>query len=467
MGEQAPGRLVRCRCMSERLMSMVAAVVIGAALGGCGEAGRQGDELRVASPHRDEIKHEFESAFRAHYHRTTGRDVNMVWLDLGGGTSAIFRYLDEYSESPGASGVDVVFGGGTDKYVRMAPKGLFHAFRLPPAVLAKIQPEVGGVPIYDAQFRWYGATLSNFGIVYNKRVCQREGLPVPRTWRDLADPRVAGWVMCGDPRMSGVVHLTSEIVLQASGWREGWKTVLLTAANARGFTRASGEVLREVNTGEAAMGGCIDFYAFSLIAREGNDKIGYVAPEGATYVSPDSIAIVRHAKHLAVTKAFVRFVMSEAGQCLWILRPGAEQGPDRYALGRHTVMPHLYTERAAHLTVAANPFRAKSHMKYDPGRGGRRWTALNDLYASTIIQAHDRLSRTWRAVVRAGQPAELVAKLTHPPCSESELTAYAKTRKNVRQRVRQMEQWLTEARRRYQDVGRLARSYGPTTRSAP
>ena len=73
------------------------------------------DELLIASPHRDEIRTEIESGFRAWYSRETGHAVRVIWLDLGG-TSTIQRYIvDRLSRGPTA-GIDVLFGGGSDPF---------------------------------------------------------------------------------------------------------------------------------------------------------------------------------------------------------------------------------------------------------------------------------------------------------------------------------------------------------------
>ena len=52
-----------------------------------------GDRLVLISPHSDVIQIEFEEGFRRHYRKETGRDVSLEWLDVGGGTSSILRYI--------------------------------------------------------------------------------------------------------------------------------------------------------------------------------------------------------------------------------------------------------------------------------------------------------------------------------------------------------------------------------------
>jgi len=420
---------------------------------GCGPQAGSGDQLVVASPHRAEIREEFEHAFRRWYHERTGRDVDLVWLDLGG-TSEIFRYVTaRFEAGQPSAGVDCIFGGGTDRYIRLADAGLCMPYRLPDELASRFPATLRGVPLRDEQGRWYGAALSAFGIVYNIPVCGRGKLTPPRTWADLASPPMNGWVVAGDPRLSGSVHMVYEIILQAHGWDKGFSLLTRLGGGARTFTRDSGAIVRDVNTGEAAAGGCIDFYAGSLIAREGRDKIGFVLPAGQTPISADSICLVKGAPHVEVARAFMEFVLGPSGQKLWMLKPGAPGGPVRHPLGRYAVLPELYGLPADQVSVSGNPFEMTAFMDYDHRKGGRRWVILNDLLGSALVDTHEELRAAWRAVIDAGAPPDLVDALGRAPCSEQELFALGKAiGRDPRRRNTQITQWIGWARDKYNRV---------------
>ncbi|MDP6040298.1 MAG: hypothetical protein QGG64_17230, partial [Candidatus Latescibacteria bacterium] len=131
----------------------------------------EADQLVLMSPHSDEIQNEFETAFVAYYRASTNRDVRVEWLDIGGGTSSILRYIkSEFGQSPEGIGIDIFFGGGMDPFVDLSGRDLCHSYRLPNELLNRLPAQIGGVPLYDSAYRWYGATLAGFGIVYNRRV---------------------------------------------------------------------------------------------------------------------------------------------------------------------------------------------------------------------------------------------------------------------------------------------------------
>src|SRR5207302_1608159 len=113
--------------------------------------------------------------------------VQLIWQDIGGGTSQIIRYIGARFESnPEGIGIDILFGGGTDIFLRFADQGLLEAIEMPPSVLGKrIRPHLNGIPLYDSRGRWYGPILSSFGILYNREVLKRIGQPEPRHWADL------------------------------------------------------------------------------------------------------------------------------------------------------------------------------------------------------------------------------------------------------------------------------------------
>ncbi len=434
-------------------------------LAGCTGRSEPADELLIASPHRDEIREEIERAFRGWYQRTAKRDVRPIWLDLGGSSNIKKYILDRLTFGPTA-GIDIFFGGGTDPFESLGRDGHLIAYELPDEILSQIPTKIHGVPIYDADFQWYGVVLGTFGILYNREVLSRLGLPEPRTWEDLGSEAYlkdgACWVAAADPRHSSSVHVIYENILQAYGWERGFATLARTAANAREFVRESAAVPRQVQIGEVACAPVVDFFAFSLIAREGRDKIGFALPERHTVITPDAVAIVRGAPNQPVAEAFVRFLMSTEGQNVWMLRRGVPGGPTHYDLGRPSVLPRLYETDSADLAVTVNPFQTQGSLKYDGRLASRRWNVLNDVIGATLIDSQVELRDAWIALQTADNKSELLERLTQPPCDESELIALADSmQQSARLRNDTIGKWMAAARERYRAVAADARRRGP------
>ena len=408
------------------------------------------DHLVLMSPHSDEIQNEFESAFVAFYQKATGRDVQVEWLDIGGGTSSILRYIkSEFGRSPEGIGIDIFWGGGTAPYVDLSERGLCHAYRLPDALLQRLPAQVGGVPLCDSAYRWYGTTLSGFGIVYNRRVLEVLNLPIPKTWADLGAPELFSWVGSGDPRKSGSVHMAYELILQAYGWEKGWEVMTTMGANVRNFGASGSYAPKEVAVGEVAYGLSIDFYAWAQAAEVGDDYVGFVMPDNLTIVNPDGIAILKGAPNLEVAQAFLEFVMSDAGQKLWFLKKGSPGGPVNKQLNRFTVLPDLYTRYRDDAAVKLNPFEWRSDLIYDAERGSGRWRVLNDLIGVMIIDSHRALQAAWKDAMKDGVSKEERRALAAVPVSEDEALALAQAWDDAEVRNRTMAAWTDFARAKY------------------
>ena len=301
------------------------------------------DHLSIITPHQRMIQEEWIPRFQAYYKKTTGRDVEVEWIDQGG-TSDNLRFVEsEFKNSPNGINMDIFWGGGLTPYLKMADEGILHAFKVSKPILNKIPKSISGIPVYDAQYRWYGSAMSSFGIVYNKEVFKREHVPQPKTWEDLGKPVYFDKVSAADPRHSGSAHMIYSIILQAYSWEKAWDVLTRMAANVHTFIRSSSKVIKAVTTGEVAAGLAIDFYAWDLIAKYGSEKFGFVLPEGLTLVNPDPIAILKGAPHLEVAKKFVTFVLREENQKLWMLPAGAKGGPVTHTLGRIPIVPPCLT----------------------------------------------------------------------------------------------------------------------------
>ncbi len=405
----------------------------------------------LVSPHSDEIQNEFQAAFASHYEAQTGRTVTLEWLDVGGGTSSILRYIKgEFARQPEGIQIDLFFGGGLDPYTELADAGILQPFRLPDRVLNRVAPTIGGIPVYDPEYRWYGATLAGFGIVYNKRVIETLGFRIPKSWEELGDPRYATWVGSGDPRFSGSVHMAYELILQAYGWERGWEVITTMGANVRNFSSSGSQAPKDVAVGEVAFGLAIDFYAWAQVAEVGEQFVGFTMPDNMTIVNPDGLGILKGAPNLAVARAFVTFVMSEAGQKLWFLKKGAEGGPVQRQLNRFTVVPELYETHRQYAAVTLNPFKWRSDLVYDSARASARWSVLNDMIGAFVIDSHDRLRHAWKEAQKDGLTKEEIRQLSFMPLSErAALELGAVWRNDQGLRVRKLGEWTEFAREKY------------------
>jgi iron(III) transport system substrate-binding protein len=380
------------------------------------------DRLTILSMHQEGVRIEHSRAFRQWYKVKYGEEIDIEWLDMGG-TSAALRYvLSSFKKQPEGIGVDIFFGGGIDPYITLKEAKVAAAYRLPQSILNNIPPDIGGIPMYDKDYFWYGANLASFGILINNVVLERVGIGQPASWDDLARPEYFSWIGSGDPRQSGSTHMMYEIILQAYGWNRGFEIIMKMGGNISHFTRSASQTVKDVTLGESACGLAIDAYAYSQIALAPEGMMEFVLPVGATIINPDAIAILNGAPHRLKSERFIEFCLSHEGQKLWVFKPGAPGGPAEYAGGKMSVRKDMYSnnEYRPYLNNKINPFELPQSFNYDSDKGSARWDLVNRLVGTFIIDDHREHKKVWRNLIDAGLPDDLVQEFCTMPMSEDE-----------------------------------------------
>ena len=109
----------------------------------------------------------------------------------------------------------------------------------------------------------------------------------------------------------------------------------------------------------------------------------------------DPISILKGAPNLEAAQLFVQFVLSEAGQKLWMLKSGVPGGPKQTPLYRAVVLPSAYEGVGDNTVVPINPFELSSAFHYDSKKGGQRWGLVNELIGKLLIDPHPELVAAW------------------------------------------------------------------------
>jgi ABC-type Fe3+ transport system substrate-binding protein len=416
-------------------------------------------ELIIVSPHWEGIQYEFGRAFEEHYKTATGEAVRVRWRDMGG-TSQIEKALDaSYQANPETSGIDLFFGGGIDPFESQKTKGHLVAYKLPDALLAGVPATLGGFPIVDPDYQFYGAALSSFGILKNLPVARNLGLPPVETWEDLCRPELATWVSSADPRKSGSVHMIYEIILQAYGWEKGWQVIHRMGGNVRAFEQSSSGPTKQVSIGDAAYAVSIDINGMTQQAFLGKENVRFSIPRGVSVINPDGIAILKGAPNLDVAQAFVDFTLSPRGQSLWMIPKGQPGGPVKFDISRMGVLPSFYQGDLSRLLVPLNPFTESGGFRYNSPLGSKRWNLVNALIGQTVIDVHPRLAAAWHALHQLSEAdrAPLLAEFDKPFVGEEEALALAPLWKTDKIRaLRLSNQWMQEADARYERLAQQA-----------
>jgi iron(III) transport system substrate-binding protein len=471
-------------------------------------------ELRVITPHNQDIRRVFAPAFSDWHQKRFGEPVAIIYLSPGG-TNDIVRYLhDLYGNFRDASGallpedqvdsrIEVVWGGGDYAFERDF-KPLLEPLAVPPELIAAAFPnsDLAGVPLYDPERghapKWVGVALSSFGIIHAPAFYAALGLPPPETWSDLARPELAGLVALADPTRSGAAAVIYMMVLQremaaseerwlgqnrafleaarslmeeqagyhealAEGWSKGMRTLLLMAANARYFTDSGGRPCADVGDAESASGVAIDFYARVFEQEIGSSRIKYHAPRGATAITPDPVGILygTTGAREELANRFVEFLLSPEAQRLWNLDGGQSPYVAR-SLRRLPARRDVYADRTG-WADDENPFEVAEGFNMR-----QRWMGqlgrLIPVWAAAWIDAKPDLDVAYRQVLAVQDPERrraLTFQLSDLPIEYAEVVAKRpKDSSGLDPRLRSARERLSLAERfrdHYRAVARRAR----------
>lgn len=368
--------------------------------------------ITIISPHSPDIQGEFAALWDQ-----KNPDIKLNWIDQGG-TSDDLKYVQsqfQASSKEKGIGADLFFGGGGETFTELQEDGYLQPLDKTYGIPAKLN----GVPLVAADKTWVAAALSGFGILYNESIANRDKLPIPQTWSDLANPKLQGRIELADPRHSGSAHTAYEIILQSNGWEKGWKILTGMAGNARAFATTSGAPLDDVKTGDAVFCPAIDFYARKTIGEVGAGKVGYIEPKGQLVVTPDPIAMLAGAPNKEGAQKFIDLVISPEGQKLWYLPKGAAGGPTQNTLYRLPALPSCYKPIPKGALATSDPYAAQNGAKYDSDLASARRRALDDLIGTILVDNVELVKKAW-----AKNPD--IDKTGFVPLPEKEFMAIAK-----------------------------------------
>lgn len=433
--------------------------------------------LVIITPHVEGIRREFAQAFSRWHQERYGRPVAVDYRNFGG-TSQIVKFFEASRplyEQIGTYKIDLAWGGGDYLFeTQLKGGGYLEGVDLGSDFLHEVfpQPTLGGLPLYDTAWppQWFGTALSSFGICYNRDVLRHLGVPEPKTWRDLADPRYRGWIVMADPTQSASAKTSYMIVVERAmadaakrgrsediGWAEGMGLLRQIAANARLFTDSGSAQSGVVASGDVAAAMVIDFHARSTIELVGAERMGYVEPINATAINPDPIALVKGAEHRETAIRFIRFVLSEQGQRLWIVRAGAPGGPAKTSLRRLPVRRSVYAD-PQDFTDMVNPFTSASEFNTSNARK-RTFGILGELIQASMIDLLGELRDTRRKILASPRAAELDVRLGIFPFDQKEALRRMEQwkRSSPVERLTLMRNWTDEFREEYRRLRHEAR----------
>jgi iron(III) transport system substrate-binding protein len=241
------------------------------------------------------LANKLKAPFEAKY----GITVNILRMS----SSLIFnRAMQEFDV--GINAADVVETSVMNHFVDMKAKNMLMPFT--PATVNLIRSP----KLYDSDHYWHAVKLELASMNYNKDLLK--GDMVPKTWKDLMDPKYAGKVVQGHIKASGDTPIIVYHLVKMYGWEyfEALRknNVLTLQACTQNELVARGERLIMM----------CDYSQLYSARLQNLPVIGSALPQDGVFMIPGPLAILAKAPHPNAAKVLVNWLHSPEGQTIYV-----------------------------------------------------------------------------------------------------------------------------------------------------
>jgi iron(III) transport system substrate-binding protein len=203
------------------------------------------------------------------------------------------------------------FAGGAPKadVLLIADAASMESLKRDGRLMAYPQAKVEGLAngSFDPDKTYFGSKLITTGIAYNTSATLR-----PTSWADLEKPEYKGKIAMPSPLYSGAAAIMLGTMTERKDL--GWTFFDKLKANQAIPVRGNGAVLTAVANGEKPFGVLVDFMAFNAKAK--GSPVDFIWPKEGNPAVTEPVAILKTTQNAAAARAFVDFILSDAGQKL-------------------------------------------------------------------------------------------------------------------------------------------------------
>jgi iron(III) transport system substrate-binding protein len=161
--------------------------------------------------------------------------------------------------------------------------------------------------LFDKDGYYYGTKLITTGIAYHSKA------PVkPTSWKDLLKPELKNMTTLPSPLYSGAAQIHQATLMENPDL--GWAYYEKLKDNGAMPQSGNGGVMSAILSGTKAYGVLVDYMAIREKAK--GAPIEFVFPSEGVSIVTEPVAMMKGAKNPEGAKAFIDFVLSEAGQKL-------------------------------------------------------------------------------------------------------------------------------------------------------
>lgn len=250
------------------------------------------------------VQEEWCRAMTSTFERETGIKVSMTRKSNG----EIFAQLKAEASNPKG---DIWWGGTGDPHLQAADADLLEAYKSPK--MDELYP--WAVKQWEAgKGRTVGIYSGALGFGYNTKQLASLGIPEPKCWADLLNPKLKDEVQVADPNSSGTSYAMVATLVQIMGEDKAFDYLKGLHKNISQYTKSGAAPARAVALGEATIG--ITFQHDMVTQVIDGAPVKVVSPCEGTGYEIGSMSIIKGAKNLESAKAFYEWALTPAAQAL-------------------------------------------------------------------------------------------------------------------------------------------------------
>jgi iron(III) transport system substrate-binding protein len=238
------------------------------------------------------------------FEKATGAKATMVRKSTG----ETLAQIRAEASNPRA---DVWWGGPGDSHIQAAEEGLTVEYKSP-----KISELHDWAQRFaeQAKYRATGTYLGALGIGYNTKVLESRGLPEPKCWADLLDPKYRDEVQVSDPNSSGTAYVFLASLVQLMGEDKAFEYMKGLHKNVNQYTKSGAAPVKAVALGETGIAIAFMHDMVTMIA-DGAPVKTFAPCEGTGYET-GSISLVKGGRNTEMAQKFVDWALSAEAQKL-------------------------------------------------------------------------------------------------------------------------------------------------------
>lgn len=282
--------------LTSRLAIAAAALAAGTCLVGSG-ARAQGSLVMYCG-----VQEEWCRAMVNGFEKETGIKVSMTRKSAG----EVYAQVKAEAANPRA---DIWWGGTGDPHMQAAEEGLTTEYKSPN--LGELQD--WAVRQWEqSKNRAVGIYSGALGFGYNTEQVKQKGIPEPKCWADLLNPKLKDEVQVADPNSSGTAYTLLATIVQLMGEDKGFAYLKALHKNVNQYTKSGAAPAKATALGETTVG--ITFMHDMVTMVVDKAPIRVVPPCEGTGYEIGSMSIIKGAKNLESAKKFYDWALTPAAQ---------------------------------------------------------------------------------------------------------------------------------------------------------